>query len=1452
MNRVKMCVSALVFLTTAGLNLCAQKKPETNEFLIADKSYAAEIYIDKSGSEYEGLSLIAQAFANDVFLVSGQKPSVITDENKLAGTVPVIAGVIDESNDGLLSRLISSKKIDVSQNQGKWECYTIQLVEAPLPGVKKALVIAGSDKRGAIYGIFHVSELMGVSPWVYYGDVVPVHKDTVSFSKTEVEVTSKEPSVKYRGIFLNDEAPNLTSWTDKKFGGRNRDFYATMFEVILRLKGNYLWPAMWGDEFSKGGNKGLGSSVSPLASAELADKYGVVMGTSHHEPMCRAGNEWGQEYKNYLKPKDAAIGSKKTWDYFKYGYAIKNFWKDGYERNKNFENLVTVGMRGEADSSLNLTLSDSILNLKNVITEQLSIMKNAGGKNGKLPPTMLCLYKEVEEYWYGGIENGKKIEGLKDWNVKGVNPLDNTVIMLCDDNFGNLRTVPIENERNRKGGWGMYYHFDYVGGPHSYKWISTNQLEKTWENMTSAYEYGIRDVWIVNVGDFKPMEINTSYFLDLAYDYEKYSNADATYAYYKEWAKQQFGSLCDAKTVDEISTILRDYLKMNGARKPEKMFPSTFSLTNFNEAQIQLAKANDLYNRAWKTYEKIPSSLKDAYYQLVLYPAAASANIERWCIYSALNSMYADEGSMLANVYAALTDECKALDSSMQEYYNKTLSGGKWNGLMSKELHIGYNNWNSSYANPRSYVEPVGKYILPESDGKDILLVNADTSRSPLKSGVGELNFTNTGRAVQSLIVSHTKSSDFTYKLSCDKKWLKFDKTDGTTNTGDVINLSIDWTALSKDDSAVLTVTALDSEVKIKVNAKKTEVTSLRKGVIYPENGISCVLAQNYSSKGGKWILIKNYGREESSLKAADFTADYTEENAPYLEYVFYVEKAGEYYLTAYTSPANNRITGGRLAFGISANGSAVNKVLALDEKFVVGDGNTQWGKDCINNAHASTCQVSLKSGENKIRFYSLDSGSVLQKLALSSSKKLPNSAFGPKPTFIGGNISADINDEPFAKGAFNPKSVLLVPGKVRLSESKSTEFIVTKSAPYKIIVKGSFNEKSLPVLEFDENQKQTISFDKEKNVYFADIKEILNGKHSAKCLVGEKTVEASLDFVINDGLKKIELLNTTFDFADDIKLFTAYAKGDGNLSYLNGQVLVTGFESGWKATNGIRTDITNLVKKASGATFGACVDVYSTASGASSIYLEVVSKDGSKVTYDFASSSEYIDNNISLRGEVEKVNFISSDKVYLCVTQWSGYTSFDNIKLWYYSSGQEKEAEDVTVTTVFRHTFNEKKAEEIALYESYLKNGGKVSAGNNPVIKFESTSGTEGGVKINLTKTGILKQELSGSNFGASVNVKPGYGWGNSDNVEVFFEVVPKKGSVKRISVKKACLPDYVTGKYVDSETGADMGGNWVDKGLSGEAILQFGKDDVVYLCITSTNNPMWIDDVRLYYIEK
>ncbi len=516
------------------------EEPEITDFVIANAGGAADIYVDPDGTEYDGLSIIADAFAGDILSVTGQTAEVVTDLGELSGT-PIIAGALGENDGGIIDKLAEEGKINTEGIEGKWETYTISIVDAPTENIEKALVIAGSDKRGTMYGIFHISEMMGVSPWINFGDVKPEHQDSVSFSEAELTITSKEPSVKYRGVFLNDEAPSLTGWTKNKFGDVNYLFYEQLYEVLIRLKANYLWPAMWSEVFSKDGISGISDpgDMTSLANAELADAYGIVMGTSHHEPMCRAGNEWGQDYAQYLNDDDVSLGSKATWDYFNYDYAIREFWRDGYTRNAPFENLVTIGMRGESDSSLGLSLTDSVLNLKNVITDQLDIINEYSAENNtETAPTTLCLYKEVEEYWYGGTdpESGEYVPGLNAWcSEDGSGPLENTNIMLCDDNFGNVRTLPRPEERDRAGGWGMYYHFDYVGVAHNYKWIGTHQLEKTYENMKTAYDYGVRNVWVVNVGDFKPLELNISYFLDLAYDIDTYGDPDSPGEYYRSW-----------------------------------------------------------------------------------------------------------------------------------------------------------------------------------------------------------------------------------------------------------------------------------------------------------------------------------------------------------------------------------------------------------------------------------------------------------------------------------------------------------------------------------------------------------------------------------------------------------------------------------------------------------------------------------------------------------------------------------------------------------------------------------------------------------------------------------------------------------------------------------------------------------------------------------------------------
>lgn len=361
-------------------------------FTIAAKDSAASLYLDAKGEDYDGLSLIAASVAKDISLVTKEKAkaNVVTKTESLK-EYAIIAGSI--GNNAVIDSLIEQGKVDASQIKGKREVYRIQVVENPVANVKKAIVVIGSDKRGTIYGLYHISEKMGVSPWVYWGDATPVAKDVVQIPEKELTVTSKEPSVKYRGIFLNDEAPSLTSYAKKKFGGYNQYFYENVYELILRCKGNYLWPAMWSNTFSEDGK-----GTNKLANAELADKYGIVMGTSHHEPLCRAGVEWQNKYRQY--------GTSNAWDFNTNETAITKFWEDGVTRNKNFENVYTLGMRGESDSSLSGTKEENIALLKKVITAQKDILKK---NNLSDAPQVLTVYKEVEDYWHGT----DKAEGLK-------------------------------------------------------------------------------------------------------------------------------------------------------------------------------------------------------------------------------------------------------------------------------------------------------------------------------------------------------------------------------------------------------------------------------------------------------------------------------------------------------------------------------------------------------------------------------------------------------------------------------------------------------------------------------------------------------------------------------------------------------------------------------------------------------------------------------------------------------------------------------------------------------------------------------------------------------------------------------------------------------------------------------------------------------------------------------
>lgn len=938
---------------------------------IAKLGKVAAMYIDLKGKDYNGLKLVANSFAEDINLVTGVIPEVVTAVEGLKETI-VVAGSI--GNNDIIDSLISKGIIDVSSIKEKRECYKIQVVEKPAEGVDKAIVIVGSDKRGTTYGIYRISELIGVSPWVYFGDVVPTKKSELILSEKELNFTSKEPSVKYRGFFLNDEWPCLGSWVTGTFGDFNEEFYDKVFQLILRLKGNFMWPAMWSAVFSEDGKS------HTLANAELADAYGIVMGTSHHEPMFRQGEEWRQIHHQY--------GENGAWDFSSNAEAITKFWEDGLKRNKGLESLITIGMRGEQDSELKGSEEENIELLKNIIITQKRLLKEQGLEDA---PQVLTIYKEVERYWYGT----DKAEGLRTWDV-----LNDVTIMLADDNFANIRTLPTERERNREAGFGMYYHFDYHGGPNSYEWVNTTPLEKVWEQMSMTYDYGVRDIWIVNIGDLKPMEFPVSYFLDLAYDFETWgiNGRNKTKDYTKKWAMQQFKNAGGEDVIEGIESVLTGYTKMSGCRKPEVTYTSTYSYTNYNEAQRVLKKAIDLENIAKKYYKQMPETFKDAYYQLVYYPAVASANVVKMQIYAGLNNLYYKRRSVLANSYAEVVEECKVKDIDMQNYYNDIMSNGKWKGMMSSP-HIGYTQWS-----PDNWKYPEINNIYPQKGS--IMIVDVQGVEEIYSSGIATMPvFTNLGKESYSITISNGGDTEFDYKVETSADWIKVDDMKGSISRGKTIKVLIDWIKVSETLSGFITVYGAGEIVKVNVTAEVIDTVGLPNMTFVEANEVVSIEAEhaanNVAKSNTEWKVLKNYGRTLSSVKMFPTTVSFEKpEDAPYLEYLLKVNEDAEYTLTTYVAPTNNLYEKSRLKYAVAFDGETPTIADALPKDFIAGSYvNDIWCDAVLNNIHITTTVHKLTKGMHKLRFYGLDAGLVLQKLVLSKGK-LKASFFGPEESF--------------------------------------------------------------------------------------------------------------------------------------------------------------------------------------------------------------------------------------------------------------------------------------------------------------------------------------------------------------------------------------------------------------------------------------------------------------------
>ncbi len=620
--------------------------PAPGSFPVAGDGTVATLCVDPN--DFVGVLRAARDLQTDIQRVSGSAPIFSTNLAD-TGTNLIFIGTIGKSR--LIDRLVNTGKLDVESIRGKWESFLIQVVPQPFPGIPCALVIAGSDKRGTIYGIYDLAEQIGVSPWHWWADVPVQHHDAIFVQAGKF--TAGPPAVKYRGIFLNDEAPALSGWAKEKFGGLNHSFYTNVFELLLRLKANYLWPAMWDNSFA---------TDDPL-NAKLADEYGIVMGTSHHEPMMRAWKEW-----------ERAGHQKGSWDYSKNAEALRAFWKEGVRRTRDYEKVITIGMRGDGDEPM--SESESVSLLEKVVTDQRQIISDVMNTNSDAVPQVWALYKEVQGYY-----------------EKGMRAPDDVTLLWCDDNWGNLRRLPTDEERKRPGGAGIYYHLDYVGGPRNYKWLNTVPLPKIWEQMNLACQHGADRLWIVNVGDLKPEEVPLEFFLTLAWNPQAWSK-DSLDEYLRLWAKREFG----AEHAAAIADIVAKYAKYNGRRKPELLEPGTFSLDNYGEADRVLAEWKAISDQAEAIYRKLPKESRDAFYQLVLYPTKASSVVNELYIAVAKNRAYAKQGDTRANAFAKRARELFRQDAEMADYFNHKLAAGKWNHMMD-QTHIGYTYWQQPKSN---------------------------------------------------------------------------------------------------------------------------------------------------------------------------------------------------------------------------------------------------------------------------------------------------------------------------------------------------------------------------------------------------------------------------------------------------------------------------------------------------------------------------------------------------------------------------------------------------------------------------------------------------------------------------------------------------------------------------------------------------------------------------------
>ncbi|HWS89639.1 MAG TPA: glycosyl hydrolase 115 family protein [Pyrinomonadaceae bacterium] len=989
---LKLSAVGLLFLLACVQTAAAQESSwvrgsgRAGDFGLVRGGSAADVYV--SDGDFKVVRIAAKDLTADIERVTGVRPALRNETAGLSGHA-VIVGTLGKSS--LIDDLARGGKLDASGLRGQWETFLIATVKDPLPGVRLGLVVAGSDRRGTAYGVYELSQAAGVSPWYWWADVAPERRRELFVAAGARK--AGPPSVKYRGIFINDEDWGLQPWAAKTFEPERGDIgpktYARVFELLLRLKANTLWPAM--HEVTRPFN------TFP-ENRQVADDYAIVMGSSHAEPMLRNNvGEWKED--------------KKLYDYTKNAEGVRAYWEQRVRENGRFENLYTLGMRGIHDSPMQgpKTQAERIRTLEQIFADQRAMLARHVNPNVSEVPQIFNPYKEV----------------LADYRA-GLRVPEDVTVVYPDDNFGYIRTFPDEEERRRPGGTGVYYHISYLGRPLSYLWLNTTPPALVWEEMSKAYRNGARRFWMLNVGDIKPGEIGTEFFLQTAWDASRW-RGDNLQDFLRQWAAREFG----AEHAEEIASVMDGYYRLGFARKPEHLQwhvpgepyrPSDFAHFDYgDEAQARMDAYDSLMGRATDVYPKLPRPLRDAYYQLVLYPVRCASFANRRVLAAEKAALYAAQGRASTSWWVKHATNADRLADSETYNYNERMLGGKWHHIMSREMGPG--QWKGMRSTAPEIPPAVSNRRAPEAAGLGVAI---EGRAEALREGERDAAlpaldiYTRGSRFID---IFNTGRAPAAWVARAKEGWIKLSRTRGEIFVGPTVKqglpfdvpgdarvlVSVDWSKAPKGEAVSGTVEIEGAGSKRTVKVPVFNPTAPRpeslKGFV-ESNGVVSIEAEHFTSKtdraGAAWQVIEGLGRTGDSV--AVFPEDAPSvglaraaQAAPSLEYPLHLFRAGEMELTFYLIPTHPvRGTSG-LRFAYSLDGAEPRELAASAGVEVT---SRQWSENVLNATTKVSAPVRLDAGAHVLRIYMLDPGVVLDRVILNAGGLRP-SYLGPPETRV-------------------------------------------------------------------------------------------------------------------------------------------------------------------------------------------------------------------------------------------------------------------------------------------------------------------------------------------------------------------------------------------------------------------------------------------------------------------